>query len=154
GHSMGAILAFEIARRLRERTEITPLRLFVSGRRAPSRSRQEDIHLRDDHGLIAELRRSGGTHQTLLADQELLATILPSTRSDYRATETYRYVPGPLLDCPITALVGDKDEKTSIDEASAWSDHTCAEFNLHAFPGGHFYLQDCRSEVAKTIVST
>jgi pyochelin biosynthesis protein PchC len=154
GHSMGAVLAFELARRLQERTGTTPLRLFASGRPAPSRSRYNNIHLRDDPGLVAELRRVGGTEHVLLADQQLLAAILPPTRSDYKAIETYRYLPGPPLGCPITALVGDQDPQTSIDDASAWRDHTSAEFDLRVYPGGHFYLQDCRAAVAQTISST
>lgn len=119
GHSLGATLAFEVALRLRERG-VTPLGLFASGRRAPSRHRDERTHLADDDGLVADLKQLSGTDPQILDDDEVLQMILPAIRSDYRAAETYRYVPGPKLDCPVVALVGDGDPRVSIDEARAW----------------------------------
>ncbi len=151
GHSMGAIVAFEVARRFQGHAAAVPSRLFASGRRAPSRHRDEDIHLRDDDGVVAELRRVGGTDQRVLDDNELRAVILPVTRCDYRANETYAWAPGPLLDCPITALVGESDPHVTIDEAAAWGDHCAGEFDLRVFPGGHFYLDACMPDVIETI---
>src|SRR3954471_2553827 len=96
GHSMGAMLAFEVARRMRERLDTEPGTLFVSGRRAPSRHRAEDgIHLRDDQGLVAELQSLSGTDPRLLDDPDVLRMVLPSMRADYTAVETYSYQPGP-----------------------------------------------------------
>jgi pyochelin biosynthesis protein PchC len=148
GHSMGAILAFEVARRFEATMDTAPLRLFASGRRAPSRQRSDNIHQRDDRGLIAELRRVGATDERVLADEELLATILRVIRADYRAIETYSCPPGAVVACPVTALVGDADPQATIDEASAWSEHCTGEFDLRVFPGGHFYLDSCRTQVA------
>jgi surfactin synthase thioesterase subunit len=140
GHSMGAILAFEVAQR-RQRTGATmPVRLFASGRRAPSTTREEKIHLSDDDGLVAEMRRLAGTDLSLLADEEVLRMILPAMRADYRAIETYEWTPGPTIDCPITVLVGDDDPKTTVDEADGWRRHTTGEFTMRVYPGGHFYL--------------
>lgn len=153
GHSLGAILAFEVAQRLRTGLGISPRRLFVSGRRAPSRSREESVHLRDDAGLLAELNRLGGTDQRLLKDPELLATILKVGRNDYKMAETYTWTPGEPLDCPVTALVGSSDPKATIEEARAWSDHTTGAFDLRVFPGGHFYLDRARAEVLETIAT-
>jgi surfactin synthase thioesterase subunit len=153
GHSMGAILAFEVARRL-ERTGTGPAWLFASGRRAPSIQREETVHLRDDAGFLAELRQLGGTDRRILADPELLAMILPVTRADYRATETYVCPPGPPLSCPITVLTGDRDPKTTVEEASAWAAHTTAGFDLKVFPGAHFYIEEHRSSVIDVIRDT
>jgi surfactin synthase thioesterase subunit len=149
GHSMGAVVAFEVARRFALHGQRPPLALFPSGRRAPSRHRVEQLHLADDAGIAAELRSVGGTDPLLLTDDELLQMILPAVRGDYRAIETYR---GPIsqvvLDVPITTLIGDRDPKVSIEEANAWREHTTGKFALHVLPGGHFYLQDNASEVA------
>jgi len=153
GHSMGAILAYEVARLL-EPAGTGPVRLVASGRRAPSRRPDgpaDTIHLRDDAGLVAELRSSGATDPRVLDDEELLALILPSVRADYRAIETYTHVPGPPLTCPITAIVGDHDPKATIDEASAWAGHTTGGFDLRVFPGGHFYLDDHAAAVIETV---
>lgn len=154
GHSMGAVLAYEVAHRLRERG-ITPLGLFASGRRAPSTYRGETVHLRDDAGLIAEMQELSGTDAAILADEELLRMILPAIRGDYRAIETYRHRTVPPLDCPVVALVGDEDPQVTADEARAWEQHTNGAFRLRSFPGGHFYInahaQDVMREIADFI---
>ncbi|MEU6084275.1 thioesterase II family protein [Streptomyces sp. NPDC047108] len=150
GHSMGALVAFEVARRL-ERDGGGPVRIFASGRRAPSRYRDENVHQRDDDGIIAEVKAMSGTDDRLLGDDELIRMILPSLRGDYRAVETYRCEPGATVDCPVTALVGDSDPKTSVDEARDWQKHTTAGFDLRTFPGGHFYLNTRAADVLKVL---
>jgi surfactin synthase thioesterase subunit len=150
-HSMGAVVAFEVARRLQDASAPMPVRFFASGRRAPSRRREENVHLRGDREFIAEMRRLGGTDQRLIDDDELLMLMLPTVRSDYRAIETYVYAPGPPLNCPISVLIGDSDPRVTADEARAWADHTTGEIGFHTFSGGHFYLDPQRDQVARVI---
>lgn len=152
GHSMGAAVAFEVATRL-ERTGIVPTALFVSGRRAPSRFREETVHLRDDDGIIAEVRQLSGTDDQVLAEDDLIRMALPAIRNDYRAIETYRGRPGATVSCPVHALVGDDDPKATVDEVDAWRDHTTGGFELHLFPGGHFYLDQHVPAVLDKITS-
>ncbi|MFI8263593.1 MULTISPECIES: thioesterase II family protein [unclassified Streptomyces] len=140
GHSMGAMLAFEVARRL-ESEGVRPLVLFASGRRAPMRRRgNENVHVRDDEQLIEELKTLSGTDSQILGDPEVLHMILPAIRSDYRAVETYRYQPGPPLATPIVALTGDSDAQVTLDEAEDWAQVTSGGFQLKVYEGGHFYL--------------
>jgi surfactin synthase thioesterase subunit len=148
GHSMGALLGFELARRL-EAEGLGPVRLFASGRRAPSTYRQEDVHLRDDAGILAELRALKGTSSFLLGDDELMRAALPALRADYQATETYSCAPDVAVNCPITVLTGDSDEKTTLDEAASWERHTRGPFELKVFTGGHFFLTDHVDEIVK-----
>lgn len=150
GHSMGATLAFEVARRLEEAGS-RPLRIFASGRRAPSTRRDEQVHKRDDDGLIEELRSLSGTDQQIFGDEELLRMVLPAIRNDYRAAETYTCEPGVRVQAPVTALVGEADQKASRDEVEAWRDHTEGEFDLRTYPGGHFYLLDHAADVLRVI---
>ncbi|MFD2768339.1 thioesterase II family protein [Micromonospora eburnea] len=150
GHSMGAVLGFEVALRL-ERTGVVPAALFVSGRRAPSTDRDERVHLLDDAGVLAEVRSLSGTDARVMDDDELVRMALPAIRNDYTAIETYRCQPGPPLSCPIHAMVGDADPKATIDEVRAWRDHTDADFELHVFPGGHFYLDQQSTAVLAEI---
>jgi pyochelin biosynthetic protein PchC len=154
GHSMGAIVAFEVARRFEDRTGAGPRRLFVSSHRAPSRARPGSVHQGDDEALVAAIHALGGTHQGLLADEGMRAVILPVIRNDYQAIETYSYTPGEPLDCPITALMGDADPRTTVDEASAWKEHSRGAFELHVFPGDHFYLDIHRPRVVEEISRT
>ncbi|BCJ41908.1 oleoyl-ACP hydrolase [Actinoplanes ianthinogenes] len=150
GHSMGATVAYEVARLL-EDDGIVPAHLFVSGRRAPSQHRDERVHLQNDAGLVAEMKRLDGTAGGLLDDPDVLRMVLGVIRNDYRAAETYRWTPGPALHCPITALTGDHDPKVTLTEAAAWRDHTNASFALRVFDGGHFYLNSHQADVLDTI---
>ncbi|MGD0068425.1 MAG: alpha/beta fold hydrolase [Streptosporangiaceae bacterium] len=140
GHSMGATLAFEVAWRLECRGFDAPLSVIVSGRRAPTINRGETVHLRNDAGLLAEVRLLNGTDSAILDDEEILRIALPAIRGDYEAIETYSYVPGRMLSCPITALTGDSDPKTPVAEADEWRLVTRGPFRIKVFSGGHFYL--------------
>ncbi|MFJ4282338.1 thioesterase II family protein [Streptomyces massasporeus] len=139
GHSMGSLVAFEVAERLQAHG--TPVSaLIVSGRRAPHLRREEDVHVRSDDGLVAELRALSGTDSELLGDEEILRMILPAVRGDYRAVETYLRRTPARLTCPVLALLGDSDPRVDPDEARGWADHTTAGFDLRILSGGHFYL--------------
>lgn len=151
GHSMGAIVAFEVARRLEQRLGVEPAVLFASGRRAPSRHRTESVHRRDDDGVVRELQLLGGTDAVFLQDEELLQMSLPAIRGDYRAIERYQCSPGAEVSCPVVALVGDSDPRTTIEEARAWSAHTSSEFDIQVFPGGHFFLAEHPDRVIEAI---
>ncbi|MEI5103152.1 alpha/beta fold hydrolase [Streptomyces sp. PmtG] len=146
GHSMGAVLAFEVARRL-EAAGQAPAHVFASGRRAPSRYREENVHQRDDDGIIAEMRKLSGTDPRVLGDDEVLRMVLPAIRSDYTAIENYRVEPGAQIGSPITVLVGDDDPRTTLDEARAWEPHTMGSFDMKVYSGGHFYLTDHAQEI-------
>jgi len=154
GHSMGAVLAFEVARRIAREEGRGPAHLFVSGRPAPPRHRHRDLHRAPEPALIAELRSLGGTDPRILQDSEVLDLILPAMRADYRASETYRFEPGPALSCDITAMTGDRDPRSTIEDAAAWSAHTTGAFSLRVYPGGHFYLDGCRAPVLEVISSS
>jgi len=153
GHSMGSVLAFEVARRFRQAASASPVWLFASGYPAPSRLRGGNVHRRDDAGILAELRLLGGTDPRWLDNEELMASILPAVRGDYTAIETHPRG-NDSLDCPITMLVGDDDPHVTLDEASAWREHTSGEFAMRVFAGGHFYLDTHRSAVIDEVTST
>ncbi|GAA2157669.1 alpha/beta fold hydrolase [Kitasatospora kazusensis] len=149
GHSMGALVAFETIRRLQRQGLRAPVAFFASGRRAPSRHRAEGFHTLDDHALVAQIRALNGTDRRLLDDRETLRLILPTLRSDYRAAETYQCPPDAVLGLPVTALVGDRDPRVTLEEAHAWREHTTGPFDIRVFPGGgHFYLTDARADLA------
>ncbi|MDR6594614.1 thioesterase II family protein [Saccharothrix longispora] len=152
GHSMGATLGYEVARRLEARG--TPLLgLFASACRAPSAQRVEYVHRRDDDGLIAALRELSGTDSAVLGDDELLRMVLPAIRGDYTAVETYRHRAGRELDCPIHVLVGDDDPVTDLGEAEAWGAHTTGGHVVDVLPGGHFYLNAQLDRVLATVAA-
>ncbi|MFG2638561.1 thioesterase II family protein [Streptomyces sp. NPDC048362] len=145
GHSMGALVAFEVALRL-QRAGRTPVQLFVSGRTAPTGPARVPLDPGDAE-LIADVRRLNGTEAGLLEDDELLEMILPAIRNDYRAVARYRGDAAAMLSCPITAMLGDADPRAGVEETEGWKAHTSGGFDLQVFSGGHFYLSDRPAEV-------
>lgn len=153
GHSMGAVLAFEVAWRLEQKGAGAPHTVIASGRRAPSTPRTERVHLRDDDGLIEELKLLNGTDAALLADEEILRMSLPAIRGDYTAIETYVGDPQRRIRAGITVLTGDDDPKTTLDEARAWAAHTTGEFRMTVLPGGHFFLVAHQQAVTEQVAA-
>ncbi|MEV0847505.1 alpha/beta fold hydrolase [Streptomyces sp. NPDC049954] len=147
GHSMGGTLAFETARRMERELDGRLLGLIVSGRRAPGAVRHESVHLRDDAGIIAEVRKLQGTASALLDDEDVVRMIVPTLRADYAVVENYVHRPGPALNLPLHVYTGDADPQVRGDEARGWAEHTRAGFRLRTFPGGHFYLAEQQDQV-------
>jgi len=142
GHSMGAMIAFELSLYLRREYGLTPAHLFVSGRRAPQLLRHEPLLYNLPHdALIAELRRLDGTPLEALDHPELMELMMPLLRADFALVDTYEYRPEPPLECGITAFGGLQDHDVSREELEAWRRQTDSTFRLLMFPGGHFFVQ-------------
>ncbi|WP_411106752.1 thioesterase II family protein [Streptomyces sp. cmx-4-9] len=150
GHSMGAILAYEVAQRLGGEG---PVALIASGRPAPSRVRLTTSYLLDDEALARQVAWLGGTAGGLLDHPEMRALLLPLIRGDYRASETYRPRGDAPLDCALVALGGDVDPVAPLEDLRAWSEHTTGPFRLEVLSGDHFYLQDNWPEIADLVRS-
>ncbi|WP_189269802.1 thioesterase II family protein, partial [Streptomyces fuscichromogenes] len=154
GHSMGAVVAFELARVLRGEGA-QPLGLIVSGRRSAAVCGDGCVHVLGDDALVEEVRVLSGTDPGLLGDREVLSMVLPALRADFEAVETYRYVPdaagGVPLSCPLTVFTGSADPRVGVQEAMAWRELTEGVFSLRVFPGGHFYLGGQVAEVCEAV---
>ncbi|WP_406275324.1 alpha/beta fold hydrolase [Nocardia sp. NBC_00881] len=150
GHSMGATVAFETARRL-ERCGQQIATLFVSGRPAPTFLEIQRLHLASDDELIRDLERLAADPapvELLRNEPSLAELVLPAVRADYQAVETYRYQPGDPLRADIVALVSTEDPTMRPEQADEWRDHTRGAFERATFSGGHFYLDERVAEVA------
>lgn len=154
GHSMGALLAFELARALVCRGAPAPECLFVSGRRAPQLpDPDEPLHTLADAAFVrAIVRRYNGIPRAILEDVELLRLFLPTLRADFTLLEGYSYRPGPPLTCPIMAFGGRADERASCAELAAWGCQTPTPVEVTLLPGDHFYLQSARAELVAALV--
>ncbi|GES28794.1 alpha/beta fold hydrolase [Streptomyces angustmyceticus] len=143
GHSMGAVLAFELALRLEAADGPRPAAVVIAGRRAPSVHRAEphpdDL---DDGRLLDDVRAMHGTDARVLASEALLRLVLPAVRADVRAVLTHRPDTRAAVDAPVTTFVGSADPTTSVADAAAWAAHTRGPFALRVFEGGHFHLGD------------
>lgn len=152
GHSMGAVIGFELARLLRAAGRTGPRQLYVSGRRAPQLPDDDPpTYNLPEPEFIEELRRLEGTPREVLEHQELMQLIMPLLRADFQLIQTYRYTPGPPLDCPVTAYGGLRDADANREAVEAWRAQTTAAFKLRMLPGGHFFLHSDQALFLQTL---
>jgi medium-chain acyl-[acyl-carrier-protein] hydrolase len=136
GHSMGALLAFELARGLRRRYSLLPGHLFVSGYRAPQLPPSELPFSRlPDADFIDRIRQLGGVPDLVVENEELMEIFLPILKADFEMLETYVFKEEPPLECPLTAFGGLSDPKFDREKIIAWGIHSSMGFSTHFFPG-------------------
>ncbi len=146
GHSMGALLAFELARYLRRENKPMPCYLFVSGHGAPHLpDREPPIHDLPELEFVARIKEFNGTPDEVLENQELRGLILPVLRADFEICATYVHRPEEPLPCPIGAFGGLRDSCVTRQDLEAWRLHTTAACSVRMFPGDHFYIMTDRS---------
>jgi phosphopantetheine--protein transferase-like protein len=152
GHSMGSLIAFELARHLRDRLGLSPVHLFVSGRGGPQFMAGLVLHTLPEQAFRDELRRLQGTPAEVLDNEELMTFFGPMLRADFAVVETYTYLPGPPLDCPLSAFGGLQDANWGDEEGVAgWREHTRGPFRLRMLPGHHFFVNTAAPLVLQAI---
>ncbi|WP_329139987.1 alpha/beta fold hydrolase [Streptomyces sp. NBC_01476] len=154
GHSMGALVAYEVTRRLEAEGAVLE-RLFASARHPPAAHRGSGHrkHLLDEEHFTQMLRDTGGTPSALLDDPEMRAYLLPIVRNDYRLIETYVPAPGPALRTGIVSIAAADDGTVSAAQVEGWRRATRGDFEHLTFPGGHFYLLERPDDLSATVLS-
>jgi surfactin synthase thioesterase subunit len=152
GHSMGALIAFELARKLRYEYGIEPAHLLVSGRRAPQLAESDSVTYNlDDAEFIEELRLLNGTPKAILENPELMQMLGPALRADFQICETYVYTDSPPLRCPITVFGGLQDNGVTREYLQPWRNNTSGSFKLKLLPGDHFFLHSSEALLLRLI---
>jgi surfactin synthase thioesterase subunit len=152
GHSLGGVVAYEVARRLEHRGGRSPRHLFVSGCRAPHRL-DGGWRLPDDDGrLVSEVdQRFGAVPSAVRGEGELLARFVPILRADLELASTYEWRPGQKVRCPVTAMAGVEDKTGPPREMRHWREHTDGDFRLATFRGSHFFIHSELRSVTRVI---
>lgn len=155
GHSMGALVGYEVARSLQSENVSGPVHLFVSGRRAPERrDGLPPVHALPDREFVDEVsRRWNGIPPALLGEKELLDLLLPTLRADVAVIETYEHVERDRLACPISVFGGAEDRTTSREDLLAWQGHTDRAFKLSMLPGNHFFIRSQQDAIVASVVA-
>ena len=152
GHSMGAVVAFELARELRRRSKAVPAALIASGARAPQFRRGHVPPVPPSHSaFVEELRRLQGIPIEVLDDPALMRAILPALEADAALYRGYVYREEPPLTLEVCAYGGESDPNVRGEHLSAWREQTTGRFVMRLFPGGHFYLNSARDQLARAI---
>ncbi len=145
GHSMGALISFELARQLRKHRGLAPEHLFISAHHAPQiPDTRTQLHQLPEPALVEELRRLNGTPAEVLRNDELMQLMLPVLRADFAICETHVYNEDEPLDCPITVFGGTRDDGVRSGALAEWRQQTRSDFTLHMVPGDHFFLHSAR----------
>jgi surfactin synthase thioesterase subunit len=152
GHSLGALIAFELARRLRRTALPSPRHLVVSGCDAPSRRLAGGaVHMLPDDHLVQLLSNFGGIPPDILRHKELLALMLPTIRADFTMVDDYRFTEGPPLAMPISVFAGRTDRAVNSTSLSDWAGETTGGVELEWFDGGHFFIDQDRGAVLASL---
>ena len=162
GHSMGALVSFELARHVRRTFGLSPAHLFLSARPGPKvpETRAPTYNLPEAE-FVDEIKRLNGTPAEVMASPEVMSGMIPMLRADFQLNQTYQYEPGAPLSCPITVFGGLDDDHVPKESLFGWREETSAAFKLRMLPGDHFFLRTSEplllrflSEILSTIVST
>lgn len=147
GHSMGAVLAFEMSRELRRRGLRQPDGVIVSARRAPHLPDPGPVmHTLSDRDFKARLKGMNGTPPEVLESDELMDLVLPMLRADFQACETHEYTDEPPMEYPLLAMGGDADPDVEPESVEAWHRYTTGEFEAVIMRGDHFVIQNHAEE--------
>ena len=153
GHSLGSLIAFDMARHFQSNGWSMPRHLFVAGCAAPQlREASRRVHELPDDELIEVLREYKGTPAAVLGHRELVELILPAIRADFGMAADYTYLAGAPLRLPISVLTGKLDNRVSLAQAEGWRRETVGTFNVHIFEGDHFFIHPEARAVADTIL--
>lgn len=153
GHSLGAMLSFELARQLRRMNLPQPGHLFVSGRRAPQVVNSDPpTHNLPEAQFVAALRKLNGTPAEALEHPELMQLMLPLLRADFEVCDTYSYVSEEPLAIPLTAYGGLFDTGISREQVEGWREHTTAAFSLRMLPGDHFFINTSQTTLLRLLL--
>jgi surfactin synthase thioesterase subunit len=152
GHSLGALIAFEVSRYCARHGHRLPTWLFVSGCASPRNVERQELHLLDDDQLIDALRELNGTPPEILSNRELMDVLLPTIRADLTLSAIYEYRRHPPLDLPITVLVGSRDRDVQPEQAS-WAGETAHPCEILWFDGGHFFIHEQERAVIHCVKS-
>ena len=155
GHSLGALLAYEMAHALRALGCPEPVALFASGTAAPTMRADYDrgfAEPKTDAQLIEQLRTLNGTSEEVLANEELMSLTLPILRADFLLCGCFQPVQRPLLKCPVHVLGGTSDKATT-EQLIGWSKETHGSFSVDMLAGGHFFIHEHEARVLRLIKS-
>ncbi|HEX6370737.1 MAG TPA: SDR family NAD(P)-dependent oxidoreductase [Longimicrobium sp.] len=151
GHSLGGLMAFELARELRRRGMPGPARLVLSGCAPPRPGEHAQVHREDDDALLAHLSERFGMTVDGLHDPAVRGALLPALRADVTVLETYDAAPEPPLECPLLVLGGADDRLVPRERLVDWCAHTRGELSVRVFPGGHMFVRGAEGAVLQAV---
>lgn len=155
GHSMGALIGFDLACLIRAMQMPGPSFLLISGQKPPSRSEaSHPVCSITDPVLAKELDRLNGTPREVLGNSHLMSMLLPILRADYTVIDTYHYSPQRPLSCGIVAFGGLNDPEVTRCDLNSWQAYTNSSLEVVMLPGDHFFIHSAQALLLRVISRT
>jgi medium-chain acyl-[acyl-carrier-protein] hydrolase len=151
GHSMGALIAFELARKLRSEHGPLPVHIFASGRRAPQIPQDRLTYNLGEADFDDELKRLGGTGNEVAANPEIMQLMKPLLRADFQLCQEYKYTHQFPLQIPFTVMGGSDDPDVKIEHLNAWREQTTGDFAVSMLPGDHFFIRSANAALLELL---
>jgi surfactin synthase thioesterase subunit len=151
GHSMGALIAYELAQEIHRLYGVSPIHLFVSGRSAPQLEKQEPIHHLPRELFIERIKSLGGTPKEIFENQEVFEFFEPLLRGDFMLCDTYKFIHRERLNCPLSIFGGYQDNMTSIESLEKWNKVTTGPVQLKMYHGDHFFIHSQKLKIQQYI---
>jgi medium-chain acyl-[acyl-carrier-protein] hydrolase len=152
GHSMGTLISFEVARKLRLLKMRKPTMLFMSSGKAPQIQPRRILHTLSNDSFLLKIKELGGIPDIIMENEDLLNIYVPILRADFKMIETYRYMYSHPLDTKIVAYGGRIDEEVKYEDIVAWESHSLKPLKINMYDGNHFYLRNYREKVIENII--
>jgi len=154
GHSMGSLIAYELAKKIQISNDVLPEFLVLSGRNHPNSKIKDIRHNLSNEQFKNEVIAMGGTPSEVFQSEELMEIFLPILRADFKIVETYIHNNNNIQVCDIDFLIlnGKNDELTSYEEVKKWEQYTNKMCTFHSFEGKHFFLHENIEEIASIII--
>jgi surfactin synthase thioesterase subunit len=153
GHSMGALISYELSRKIKARNELLPLHLFISGREAPDIVEEKMYHNMSYEQFKKEVMNLGGTPPEFFEYEELADVFLTVLRNDFRIAETHKHIDRDIkIDTDITVFYGNED--IEMYDVIGWRNHTQKKCKIYEFNGDHFFINDNLKQITNIICKT
>lgn len=152
GHSMGALLAYELYYKIKENNLTEPKHIFFSGYGSPNINKsKDDIYKLSDEDFIKAIIELGGTPKEVFENKELLEIFIPVLRSDFKLLSKYSYTRREdKINCDISIFNGKEDSITE-EEILGWIDLSNNQVDIYNFDGDHFFINDNIENIADVI---
>lgn len=155
GHSMGGLIAYELAQHLRKQYAKSPRALFVSASRSPDRFKEnQTLHRLPDEEMIRSLVRDFGRGgEVSAAELDMMRMMSDTIRADLKLLETYEHATQDPLPCPIIGIAATEDHKVTVSDVNGWRAFTTERFTMRTMPGHHFFLREQEKAITELIAS-
>lgn len=153
GHSMGALITYELCKKIKQEGYPSPVHIFFSGKQGPQiKLKGLNCYNLPEDEFIKHILNYNGTNEAVFKNKELASLFIPILRADFKMVETYKFDrTDDYLECDVSVFSGTDDRAVSWEDLSGWQEVTKSNCRFYPFKGGHFFINEHTEEVVDQI---